>query len=62
MLPADQLMSVTLATARRIASKSHIAVKLAKEAVNESYEMSLSSGINLEKKLFYSTFSTVSND
>lgn len=36
-------------------------MKLAKEAVNESFELPLRAGVNLEKRLFHATFATVRN-
>lgn len=35
-------------------------VAMAKECVNKSYEMGLTQGLAYEKKLFWSTFGTVS--
>lgn len=57
---ADLLVGEALKTARRIAQMSPLAVKLAKEAVNESYEVPLRSGVKLERRLFHATFATVS--
>jgi enoyl-CoA hydratase len=38
--------------------KSPIAVKLAKEAVNKSYETTLDEGLQFERKNFYLTFAS----
>jgi enoyl-CoA hydratase len=44
--------------ARLIAARPPLAVRLAKEAVNQSAEMGLSAGLDLERKLFYLLFAT----
>ncbi|MDQ6709089.1 MAG: enoyl-CoA hydratase-related protein [Candidatus Dormibacteraeota bacterium] len=43
---------------RLIAARPPLAVRLAKEAVNQSAEVSLSAGLELERKLFYLLFSS----
>ena len=43
---------------RLIASRPPLAVRLAKEAVNQSFEVSLSAGLELERKLFYLLFAS----
>jgi len=47
-----------LATAGKIADKSPIAVMATKEAVNRSYELTLSEGVLFERRMFYSLFAT----
>lgn len=54
---ADYLQSATQ-LARDIASKAPLAVRMAKEAINKTYEMSLAEGMNHERHLFYSLFAT----
>lgn len=44
--------------ARLIAARPPLAVRLAKEAVNQSAELSLSAGLELERKLFYLLFAS----
>ena len=44
--------------ARTIASRPPLAVRLAKEAVNQAQETSLSAGLELERKLFYLLFAS----
>ena len=44
---------------QKIASKSQPIVGIAKEAVNATYEMTLTEGLRLERRLFHSTFATV---
>ncbi|KAF1780337.1 ClpP/crotonase-like domain [Phytophthora cactorum] len=52
VVPADQLLDEALKTANKIASFSQPVVKMAKEAVNASYEQSLQEGIRFESRLF----------
>jgi len=47
-----------MATAAKITEKSAIATKAIKEAVNRSYETSLSEGLLFERRLFHSLFAT----
>jgi enoyl-CoA hydratase len=47
-----------LALAATIAQKSPIAVRLAKEAVNAAYEMSLTDALAHERRLFYLLFAS----
>jgi enoyl-CoA hydratase/carnithine racemase len=55
--PAE-LVDNAVETAQKIASYSKVHVSMAKEAVNAAYEMTLSSGIQFERRLFHSTFGT----
>ena len=57
IVPLSDLIDESLAVANKIASFSKPAVTMAKEAVNRSFETSLSEGILFERRLFYSTFS-----
>jgi enoyl-CoA hydratase len=47
-----------LALAARIATKSPVALRLAKEAINAAYEMSLTDALAHERRLFYLLFSS----
>jgi len=47
-----------LKTAEAIASFSLPAVMMAKEAINRSYETSLTEGVRFERRLFHSMFGT----
>jgi enoyl-CoA hydratase len=47
-----------LALAARIATKSPVALRLAKEAVNAAYEMSLTAALAHERRLFYLLFAS----
>ncbi|OAF65774.1 hypothetical protein A3Q56_06525 [Intoshia linei] len=54
-----KLLDEAIKTADKISQKSPIIVSMAKKAVNEAYESTLSSGLEYERSLFYATFSTV---
>ncbi|EQC25579.1 enoyl-CoA hydratase [Saprolegnia diclina VS20] len=58
VVPAEKLMEEALAIANKIASHSRPITRMAKEAVNASYEMSLQEGLKYEGRLFYATFAT----
>jgi enoyl-CoA hydratase len=58
VVPAKQLMDEAHSAAAKIAEKSMIAAIAAKEAVNRSYETTLSEGILYERRLFQSLFAT----
>ena len=58
VVPAKKLMEEAMAAAQKIAEKSMPTVMAAKEAVNRSYEMSLSEGILFERRVFHSMFAT----
>merc|ERR1712060_1230 len=54
----DKLLDEAVALGKKIGSFSPFAVALGKEAVNKSYEVSLSEGLMIEKQMFYTTFGT----
>ena len=56
VVPADKLMEEALSAAEKIASMSHPAAAMAKEAINRAFETPLSEGMNVERNLFHSTF------
>lgn len=56
--PKDQLVSKTVEIAKEISQFSRIAVKAAKEVVNESFEHPLSQGVKVERRLFHALFGT----
>ena len=58
VVPAKDLLRDARETAGRIAEKSPIAVRAAKEAVNRSYETTLREGLLFERRLFDALFST----
>ncbi|MDH5453234.1 MAG: enoyl-CoA hydratase [Paracoccaceae bacterium] len=58
VVPANKLISEAMNTARKITEKSALAVMMAKEAVNRSYETTLSEGILYERRVFHALFAT----
>lgn len=56
IVPAERLMDEALKAAQTIASMSRPVVMMAKEAVERSYETTLSEGLRFERRLFHSTF------
>lgn len=58
IVPAADLVDDALKTAAKIAAKSQIAVKAAKEAVNRAQETTLREGLLLERRLFHAMFAT----
>ncbi|MDG1739235.1 MAG: enoyl-CoA hydratase [Paracoccaceae bacterium] len=58
IVPAKKLVEEALATAQKIAEKSSISTAFIKEAVNRSYELTLSEGLLHERRVFHSLFAT----
>ena len=58
VVPVDQLMPEAMGVAETIAAKSLPVAMLAKEAVNQAYETTLSSGLRFERRIFHSLFAT----
>ncbi|MCB1397814.1 MAG: enoyl-CoA hydratase [Rhodobacteraceae bacterium] len=58
VVPAKKLVDEAMAAAQKIASKSSIATKVVKEAVNRSYETTLREGILFERRVFHALFNT----
>lgn len=58
VVPEENLVEEALALANKIAAYSQPIVAIAKECVNKAHELSLTEGLNYERKLFYSTFAT----
>lgn len=58
VFPTDVLVSEAIKTAEKIAKKSKPIVAMAKEAVNNAYELSLQEGLHFEKRLFHASFAT----
>ena len=55
---ADDMVREAMETAAKIAEKSPVAVRAAKEAINRSYETTQQEGIRFEQRLFNALFST----
>ena len=58
VVPAKKLMDEAMGAAAKIAEKSMISVMMIKEAVNNSFEMPLSQGLLVERRMFHSLFAT----
>ncbi|KAM9197327.1 enoyl-CoA hydratase, mitochondrial isoform 2-T3 [Dugong dugon] len=58
VFPVETVVEEAIKCAEKIANNSKIVVAMAKESVNAAFEMTLTEGNKLEKKLFYSTFAT----
>jgi enoyl-CoA hydratase len=58
VVPAASLLAEAMKTAEKIASLSRPAVLLAKEAVNQAFEMGLAEGVRFERRLFHASFAT----
>lgn len=58
IVPAADLLDEAMKVAARIAGLSQPSVMMAKEAVNRSYETTLSEGVRFERRLFHSLFAT----
>lgn len=56
VVPADELMPVTMKTAETIAGLSQPVVRMCKEAVDRAFESSLQEGVLFERRLFHNTF------
>ncbi|WP_309083478.1 enoyl-CoA hydratase [Chelativorans sp.] len=56
VVPAGELIEEVLEVAAKIADFSMPAVMMTKEAVNRSYETTLSEGLRFERRLFHSMF------
>lgn len=58
VVPVEHYLEEALHLAAQIAARAPVAVRLGKEAVNKSYEMTLAEGLALEQKYFYMLFAT----
>ncbi len=58
VVPVEAYLDEAKTVARDIAGKPPVAVRFAKEAVNQVYEMPLTEGLEYESRLFYLLFST----
>jgi enoyl-CoA hydratase len=56
VVPDSDLLSDALATAATIASMSLPAARLAKEAVNRAFELTLAEGVRFERRAFHACF------
>jgi enoyl-CoA hydratase len=58
IVPVEMYLQETITLAKEIAALSPVAVQLAKEAVNRSFETALDEGLAFERKNFYLTFAS----
>ena len=58
VVPAKDLAREAREAAARIAEKSPLAVRAAKEAVNRAFETSLREGVLFERRQFYALFAS----
>jgi enoyl-CoA hydratase len=58
VVPNELLVEDALTLAAKIATRSPLALRLAKEAVNAAYEMSLTDALAHERRLFYLLFAS----
>lgn len=58
IVPVDELQDTALEAARKIAAQSQPIAMMTKEAINVSFETSLSQGIQFERRMFQSMFTT----
>jgi enoyl-CoA hydratase/carnithine racemase len=58
VFPVETVVDEAIKTASKIAELSQPIVQMAKESINQSFELSLSAGLQFERRLFQSTFGT----
>ncbi len=58
VVPKEAYLTEARKVASEVASRSPVAVRLAKMAVNKAFEMGLSDGIDFERELFYLLFAS----
>lgn len=58
IVDVDSLVEEAVKTAEAIAKLSQPIILMAKEAVNNAYETTLTQGVHFERRLFHATFST----
>jgi enoyl-CoA hydratase len=56
--PVELYLAEAIQLAEQVASRSQVAIRLAKEAVNKALDLPLSEGLTFEKRLFYLLFGT----
>lgn len=58
VVPTERFLDEALALASEVAERAPLAVRLGKEAVNKAYELSLSEGLESERRAFYMLFAS----
>ncbi|KAM7171459.1 enoyl-CoA hydratase, mitochondrial [Macrochelys suwanniensis] len=56
--PVEKLLEEAISCGEKIAGNSKLVTAMAKEAVNAAFEMTLTEGNKMEKRLFHATFAT----
>jgi len=56
--PVEEYLEKSIALAQDIADRAPLAIQSAKRAINQSYELNLSEGLDEERDLFFNLFST----
>lgn len=62
VVPKEAYLAEAKKVANEIASKSPVAVKLGKMAINKAFEMGLSDGLDFERELFFLLFASEDKD
>ncbi|MCL4262794.1 MAG: enoyl-CoA hydratase/isomerase family protein [Anaerolineae bacterium] len=58
VVPVELYLEEAIKLGQQIAERAPVAIRLAKEAVNATFETTLQSGLALERRLFYMLFAT----
>ena len=58
VVPPERFLEEALTLAAEIASRAPLAVRAAKQMINQSYERPLTDGINAERQTFYNLFAS----
>lgn len=58
VVPNERFLDEALILAAEVAERAPLAVRIGKEAVNKSFELSLSEGLEAERRAFYMLFAT----
>ena len=62
VVPREAYLEEAKKVANEIASRSPVAVRMAKMAVNKAFEIGLTQGIDFERELFYLLFASEDKD
>ena len=58
VVPVEEYLDVALKLAKRVAARAPLALRQAKDAVNKAYELSLTEGLEFERRAFYFLFAS----
>jgi enoyl-CoA hydratase len=58
VVPVERFLEEALALASEVAGRAPLAVRLGKETVNKAFELSLTEGLEAERRAFYMLFTT----